>query len=59
MEQVEALIDYAGFDSLNTYIVMITKPQIKVVSDFRGQQYVCETSHHGNVTVKRNYSVMS
>ena len=38
---------------------MITKPQIKVISDFRGQQYVCETSHHGNVTVKRNYSVMS
>ena len=32
------------------------KPE--VIIDFRGQQYVRETSHKGNVTIKRNFPVM-
>ena len=32
------------------------KPE--VITDFRGQQYVRETSHKDNVTIKRNFPVM-
>lgn len=30
---------------------------ITVKTDFRGQQYVCETMRKGNVTTKRNFPV--
>lgn len=37
---------------------MITKGiKISVFEDFRGEQYVRETSHRGNTTIKRCYEV--
>ena len=31
--------------------------KVSVTSDFRGQQYVTETTRKGNVTAKRNFEV--
>lgn len=35
----------------------VVRPQIKVVHGFDGRDYVCERSHHNNVTIKRHYPV--
>ena len=35
----------------------MVKTKTKVFVDFRGQQYVQEKSHCGNVTIKRNFEV--
>lgn len=32
-------------------------PRLSVVHDFRGQEYVCETTRNSNVTTKRHFSV--
>ena len=33
------------------------KTKVSVFTDFRGQQYVRETIHHGNATIKRCYEI--
>ena len=36
---------------------MIKNPQISVSRDIIGQEYVCETTRHNNITIKRNFEV--
>ena len=33
-------------------------PKLSVIHDFRGQEYVCETTRSGNVTTKRHFNVI-
>lgn len=32
-------------------------PKITTAHDFRGQEYVCETTRNGNITTKRHFEV--
>lgn len=32
-------------------------PKINVINDFRGCEYVCETTRSGNITTKRHFNI--